>query len=139
MKFWPLKDWFENTYTLSKSLIDISISQNVLCEVYSPAVPLLRWKDQQVGSLKRKRERDLKSNSKLDLTTTCFTTNSSTFPLIHVLYMMLFLFFLLISITVVRCKTSKCKPSWLPYSTYLYLDFHLFSMTKVKEHSMEIC
>ena len=30
-------------------------------------------------------------------------------------------------------------PSWLPYSTYLYLDFHLCSMTKLKEHSREIC
>ena len=31
-------------------------------------------------------------------------------------------------------------PSWLPYSTYLYLDFHLLcSMTKLKEHSREIC
>ena len=32
-------------------------------------------------------------------------------------------------------------PSWLPYSTYLYLDFHLLllcSMTKLKEHSREI-
>ena len=30
--------------------------------------------------------------------------------------------------------------SWLPYSTYLYLDFHLLcSMTKLKEHSREIC
>ena len=28
---------------------------------------------------------------------------------------------------------------WLPYSTYLYLDFHLCSMTKLKEHSREIC
>ena len=29
---------------------------------------------------------------------------------------------------------------WLPYSTYLYLDFHLLcSMTKLKEHSREIC
>ena len=33
-----------------------SVLENVLCQVYSPAVPLLRWKDQQVGSLKRKRE-----------------------------------------------------------------------------------
>ena len=30
-------------------------------------------------------------------------------------------------------------PSWLPYSTYLYLDIHLCSMTKLKEHSREIC
>ena len=29
--------------------------------------------------------------------------------------------------------------SWLPYSTYPYLDFHLCSMTKLKEHSREIC
>ena len=30
--------------------------------------------------------------------------------------------------------------SWLPYSTYPYLDFHLLcSMTKLKEHSREIC
>ena len=30
--------------------------------------------------------------------------------------------------------------SWLPYSTYLYFDFHLLcSMTKLKEHSREIC
>ena len=30
--------------------------------------------------------------------------------------------------------------SWLPYSTYLYLDFHLLcSMTKLKGHSREIC
>ena len=32
--------------------------------------------------------------------------------------------------------------SWLPYSItpYLYLDFHLLcSMTKLKEHSREIC
>ena len=29
--------------------------------------------------------------------------------------------------------------SWLPYSTYLYLDFYLCSMTKLKEHSREIC
>ena len=30
--------------------------------------------------------------------------------------------------------------SWLPYSTYLYLDFHLLcSMTKLKEYSREIC
>ena len=30
--------------------------------------------------------------------------------------------------------------SWLPYSTYLYLDFHLLcSMAKLKEHSREIC
>ena len=28
---------------------------------------------------------------------------------------------------------------WLPYSTYLYLDLHLCSMTKLKEHSREIC
>ena len=27
----------------------------------------------------------------------------------------------------------------MPYSTYLYLDFHLCSMTKLKEHSREIC
>ena len=28
----------------------------------------------------------------------------------------------------------------MPYSTYLYLDFHLLcSMTKLKEHSGEIC
>ena len=26
-----------------------------------------------------------------------------------------------------------------PYSTYLYLDFNLCSMTKLKEHSREIC
>ena len=32
------------------------------------------------------------------------------------------------------------RGSWLPYSTYLYLDFHLLcSMTKLKEHSREIC
>ena len=31
------------------------------------------------------------------------------------------------------------KTSWLPYSTYLYLDFHLCSMTKLKEHDREIC
>ena len=30
-------------------------------------------------------------------------------------------------------------PSWLPYSTYLYLDFHLLSMTKLRENSREIC
>ena len=30
-------------------------------------------------------------------------------------------------------------PSWLPYSTYLCLDFHLFYMTKLKGHSGEIC
>ena len=32
-------------------------------------------------------------------------------------------------------------PSWLPYSTYLYLDFHLLlcSMTKLNEHSRDIC
>ena len=30
--------------------------------------------------------------------------------------------------------------SWLPFSTYLYLDFHLLcSKTKLKEHSREIC
>ena len=30
--------------------------------------------------------------------------------------------------------------SWLPYSTYQYLDFYLLcSMTKLKEHSREIC
>ena len=29
--------------------------------------------------------------------------------------------------------------SWLPYSTYLHLDFHMCSMTKLKEHSREIC
>ena len=27
----------------------------------------------------------------------------------------------------------------MPYSTYLYIDFHLCSMTKLKEHSREIC
>ena len=34
-----------------------------------------------------------------------------------------------------------CQHSWLPYSTYLYFDFHLLlcSMTKLKEHSREIC
>ena len=32
------------------------------------------------------------------------------------------------------------RGSWLPYSTYLYLDFHLLcSMTKLKEQSREIC
>ena len=32
------------------------------------------------------------------------------------------------------------KISRLPYSTYLYLDFHMLcSMTKPKEHSREIC
>ena len=31
------------------------------------------------------------------------------------------------------------KISWLPHSTYLYLDFHLCSMTTLKEHSREIC
>ena len=32
------------------------------------------------------------------------------------------------------------KVSWLPYSTFLYVDFHLLcSMTKLKEHSREIC
>ena len=29
--------------------------------------------------------------------------------------------------------------SWLPYSTYLYLNFYLCSRTKLKEHSREIC
>ena len=29
--------------------------------------------------------------------------------------------------------------SWLPYSTYLFLDFQLCSMTKLKEHTREIC
>ena len=34
---------------------------------------------------------------------------------------------------------SPLFPSWLPYST-VYLDFHLLcSMTKLKEHSREIC
>ena len=33
----------------------------------------------------------------------------------------------------------QVQASWLPYSTYLYLDFHLCSMTKLKEHSREIC
>ena len=31
------------------------------------------------------------------------------------------------------------RHSRLPYSTYLYLDFHLCFMTKLKEHSREIC
>ena len=31
------------------------------------------------------------------------------------------------------------QPNLLPISTYLYLDFHLCSMTKLKEHSREIC
>ena len=56
----PLKSW---------KVWQISVLRSVLCQVYSPVVPLFRWKDQQVGSLKRRR--DLKSNSKLDLTTTC--------------------------------------------------------------------
>ena len=32
---------------------------------------------------------------------------------------------------------TRC--SWLPDSDYLYLDFHLCSMTKLKGHSREIC
>ena len=37
-------------------------------------------------------------------------------------------------------REGHFRHSWLPYSTYLYLDFHLFcSMTKLKEYSREIC
>ena len=31
------------------------------------------------------------------------------------------------------------EKGWLAYSTYLYLDFHLCSMTTLTEHSREIC
>ena len=45
--------------------------------------------------------------------------------------------------TVECCKlqhfTVPVSSFWLPYSTYLHLDFHLCSMTKLKEHSREIC
>ena len=43
---------------------------------------------------------------------------------------------------VIRGNQSEghIRHSWLPYSTYLYLDFYLFcSMTKLKEYSREIC
>ena len=39
-----------------------------------------------------------------------------------------------------QVSSLNSMSSWLPYSTYLYLDFHLLcSMTKLKEHSREIC
>ena len=35
--------------------------------------------------------------------------------------------------------TVVVMSSWLPYSTYLYLDFHLCYMTKLKERNRENC
>ena len=36
-------------------------------------------------------------------------------------------------------REGHFRHSWLPYSTYLYLDFYLFcSMTKLKEYSREM-
>ena len=45
-----------------------------------------------------------------------------------------------LSIEKSRIFRERTKVSWLPYSTYLNLYFHLLcSMTKLKEHNMEIC
>ena len=44
-------------------------------------------------------------------------------------------FSLWIILMIIIIMNRGVDVSWLPYSTYLYLDFHLCSMTKLKEHS----
>ena len=41
-------------------------------------------------------------------------------------------------LTMAQCWKVHLGLSWLPYPSYLYFDFHLCSMTKLKEHSREI-